>query len=472
MPSKRQHLAEWDALVDRLFALDREYPYLGQMIDADAETGDEERELYEGQPREDDGRFGTGKESPEPTGHASEFAGLLKSISKPDAGFTYHAVSHRQPKTGYALSIYKSREQLHTAKSITPADLARYVRKNSDLLAKGDHYLGAWHNPKDDKVYLDVSRVVRTAQEAERLGRDHNQEAYFDLHRGKSVEISKRKHSDYGHQTSPVSHRPSGGQTDVGGYPGALPQTVRSGADAGGNRRSEGRAGEVSLGDWDESLHPREDDGKFTTAAGGGAPTAEPPPKPAPSKSDGTDSRKAPTESGASDDGRGTQTYESRLHDAEQSIRFEPMEHAVVLKADGTKVATLTNNARDYVILDKDEQGNTVDLANAVLTHNHPAGYGLSVDDGITAATRNLAEMRAVTKAHGTFSIKRQGATWPEDFKTRLEVADIQQRAEFTDEILKGTISVKDANDRHHDEVYKKVAKPGDVIYTHTPNTP
>jgi len=120
------------------------------------------------------------------------YAKLLDQVRQPDGGFTVHTLSGDIPKTGYALSLHKDREQIVPMKELKLADLARFAVKNADLLSRKDHYFGAWHNPQDDKVYFDVSQVVHNAAEAERLGRAADQLAYFDLGEGKSVDIPKK----------------------------------------------------------------------------------------------------------------------------------------------------------------------------------------------------------------------------------------------------------------------------------------
>lgn len=107
----------------------------------------------------------------------------------PDGGFTFHAITKDQPRSGFAVSLYKDRERKLDAKDCTVNEIADYVVRNWDLLSKENNYIGGWVNPEDNKVYLDVSTVVRSADEAFRLGKAHKQIAYFDLAKGESVTI-------------------------------------------------------------------------------------------------------------------------------------------------------------------------------------------------------------------------------------------------------------------------------------------
>lgn len=195
MPS-RPHAHEWNKIVDAAFDLDKAEPFLSQMAETEPvqkDRGAVPKALYEGQPRAGHGQFGTGKFAN--SKGMEGMSGMMANISKPDGGFTYHAVTGHQPTTGYALSIYKGHEKVLDAKTMTPKDLVKFAMANRDLLSQKDNFFGAWHNPADGKVYLDISKVVGNPQQAERLGRANNQLAYFDLAGGKSVDISAGKSS-------------------------------------------------------------------------------------------------------------------------------------------------------------------------------------------------------------------------------------------------------------------------------------
>lgn len=113
--------------------------------------------------------------------------GVLHSMLQPDGGFTYNVLSGHQPKVGFALSIHPDRGEVVDAKDTNVVALAKYTAKNWDLLSKKGNYLGGWHNPDDGRVYLDVSTVVKTAEEADKLSREAKQLAYFDLVKGVSI---------------------------------------------------------------------------------------------------------------------------------------------------------------------------------------------------------------------------------------------------------------------------------------------
>lgn len=121
-------------------------------------------------------------------------SGLLDRIAQKDGGFTYQPVTGTEPTTGYVLSMHQSREKVLDAKELTLDHLVDFTIANQDLLVDAKNYLGGWHDPQSDKIFLDVSTVVKSAAEADALSREHNQKAYFDLSTGKSVNVLKAAH--------------------------------------------------------------------------------------------------------------------------------------------------------------------------------------------------------------------------------------------------------------------------------------
>ena len=119
--------------------------------------------------------------------HGNQWTNVVGAIGQPDQGFTYNPLTDSSPTTGYAVSAHKDRELVVDAKTVNAVTLTEYVLKNQDLLKQSGNYLGGWNNPKDGKVYLDISTVVQTADEAQSLAASNNQLAYFDLEHGQSV---------------------------------------------------------------------------------------------------------------------------------------------------------------------------------------------------------------------------------------------------------------------------------------------
>jgi hypothetical protein len=124
-----------------------------------------------------------------PAARERNLRGLLDQVKQPNGGFTMHAVTGRRPTSGFALSIYKDRETTKPVKNLEVIDLVQFAKANEDLLRQPDNYFGVWHDPKSNLVYMDISIVVTSATEAERLGRQNRQGSYFDLQEGQLVDI-------------------------------------------------------------------------------------------------------------------------------------------------------------------------------------------------------------------------------------------------------------------------------------------
>lgn len=116
---------------------------------------------------------------------------LFDRLAQPDGGFTYQPLTGDEPHEGFAVSIYPERSVAIRADKFTFDHLAKYAYHNVDLLTDSRNHLGTWHDPDSHKIFLDVSIVAKSAGDAARLCREHDQKAYFDLKAGRSVEVDK-----------------------------------------------------------------------------------------------------------------------------------------------------------------------------------------------------------------------------------------------------------------------------------------
>jgi hypothetical protein len=117
--------------------------------------------------------------------------GLMARTTK--GGFTYSVTNASHVKSGYALSPYPERSEVHDTKDMSSSVIKTYRDKNADLLGKPDHYLGAWRERaeegKIDRVWLDVSIVKGSKAEAVAVGKEHNQIAMYDLAKGEEIPL-------------------------------------------------------------------------------------------------------------------------------------------------------------------------------------------------------------------------------------------------------------------------------------------
>jgi hypothetical protein len=101
-------------------------------------------------------------------------------------GITYSTSRRRVVSKGYAVSPYKGREAIFSCLRVQ--HLRDYISRNRDLLGAPGHCLGAWLNPADGRVYLDVSIAVADIGQANSLALKHRQIAFYDLNRGVTVD--------------------------------------------------------------------------------------------------------------------------------------------------------------------------------------------------------------------------------------------------------------------------------------------
>lgn len=183
---------------------------------------------------------------------------------------------------------------------------------------------------------------------------------------------------------------------------------------------------------FDESQHPRDADGKFGDGEGARHTSA-------------ADLQAEP--------------LPATRHAAEDRIRHEANEHVYLLRADGSPIVGFGSDALDHVVV----EGHLPELANAILTHNHPRDSGLSIEDGHLAFSSNLQEIRAVV-SDGTWSLRRLTPTWPTNAVTVVDANQARVHREFETRIKEGAMTTKQANASHHNEVWSRFAR--DVNHT------
>jgi hypothetical protein len=104
-------------------------------------------------------------------------------------------------------------------------------------------------------------------------------------------------------------------------------------------------------------------------------------------------------------------------------------------------------------------------VPNLVITHNHPGGRSLSIDDVVLATRMNAQEIRAVGRNEGhdvLYRISRgSNAQWPtsQDLVSEFSDADKKQLEKFGPMVREGKIRIPDANFLHGHEVWQAAAK-------------
>lgn len=117
---------------------------------------------------------------------------FVQRLGTPDGGFTVHAVTGAEPTSGFGVGVAPDRGVV-IPPDASELDILRALQQfkadNADALSKPNIYFGGWKDPKDGKIYLDVSQIAQSSGEARALALQHDQKAYFDFRQGKSIDI-------------------------------------------------------------------------------------------------------------------------------------------------------------------------------------------------------------------------------------------------------------------------------------------
>ena len=133
--------------------------------------------------------------------HGNWSQGRMAQQATDKGGFTYQPLTHDHPVTGFALSIMPEHEQVENfigvQKSVIAGKIADYIKSKSAQLADPKVHVGAWWNKEGDgKLYLDLSVIVPTKEEAMTLGKQHGQMSAFDLANKTDLPIMSQEEHD------------------------------------------------------------------------------------------------------------------------------------------------------------------------------------------------------------------------------------------------------------------------------------
>jgi hypothetical protein len=143
----------------------------------------------------------------------------------------------------------------------------------------------------------------------------------------------------------------------------------------------------------------------------------------------------------------------------EDAIRHDAVESLYAFDVDGA-VAFSKVGGRHEIDLSLLEIAR---LQNTVLTHNHPSGQSLSLDDVRVAMVGDLAEVRAVT-ATWRFIVRRPDRGWDfQMFRQQLEPAYRRFEEQVLRELLlainDGRMTEGEAQVSHRHEVWIRVGR-------------
>lgn len=154
-----------------------------------------------------------------------------------------------------------------------------------------------------------------------------------------------------------------------------------------------------------------------------------------------------------------------RVHTVEAEIRARPTERLVAVDKTTGAVVFAADGTESYVQLDRSQMGILKANPGAVLTHNHPRGTSFSLDDTLLASNVNAGEMRATGRLGGQAATYRIAPAVPGKWPTRLDVtnqyveADADIYAKRKADIRDGKLTVEEANQTHHHELWKSISE-------------
>ena len=145
----------------------------------------------------------------------------------------------------------------------------------------------------------------------------------------------------------------------------------------------------------------------------------------------------------------------------EKSIMHQDYESCGVVNANGEMIFT-KDGGKDYITFTKDEMEK---FTGTVFTHNHPKGSSFSNLDIQLACENNIKEVRVIGSNEKSYSLSREDGTnltkelW--DYSIRYAYASntTEVQTEFFNAIRKGTMTIEEANGKHYNEVWTRVAK-------------
>lgn len=121
-----------------------------------------------------------------------EIISSIAEIHNREGGSTISLITGQPITEGYAVAIKESVEEIIPFEQITDEQIKEYKEKHKTILAEDPkRTIGTWVS--DGKTYLDISTVLPTQAEAEKIGRATNQKAIFDLRAKQDIVITPKE---------------------------------------------------------------------------------------------------------------------------------------------------------------------------------------------------------------------------------------------------------------------------------------
>lgn len=119
---------------------------------------------------------------------------ILKNVRQADGGATIDKNGNFATGKYYA-SIYPQYSFIvDNANDVTEKTIQNYIKQvnklSGGILDKANNYIGLWNNPENNKIYFDISKSFDNKQAVKNACLEHEQIAYFDSEKGKSVKVA------------------------------------------------------------------------------------------------------------------------------------------------------------------------------------------------------------------------------------------------------------------------------------------
>jgi len=117
-----------------------------------------------------------------------------------DGGFTYDPIEKDFPTSGLVVSTYPGDEEIIEIPDPDDIDeealksaVSAYVDRHWDAFVENElAHFGGWWDKDTGRIYLDMSTIVDSHEDAIRLASEHKQEAYFDLSSFETIRVGAR----------------------------------------------------------------------------------------------------------------------------------------------------------------------------------------------------------------------------------------------------------------------------------------
>jgi hypothetical protein len=153
----------------------------------------------------------------------------------------------------------------------------------------------------------------------------------------------------------------------------------------------------------------------------------------------------------------------------EDKVADQPVEYLAIYDKKGKQIGIAKGDERSAAVPPSALRAMSSGKAG-VLTHNHPGGRSFSPEDVEIGRFYRLDEVRAVSRTY-TYSISPGEKGWPilsTHISDSYDKHNAAVKSIFGPKVSSGSMSVKEANDTHHHEVWVRVSAELGLNYKRT----